>query len=140
MIGQRKVVHDVRLREGEMNLIGGLVNTTQTRNVTGIPGLMSIPYLGRFFSTESVENSTNELVIALVPHIVRTQEITPVNLRGVAAGNDQTVRLVYAQPDNGKPAAGAGSAPTAPTPSGRRSRTAAACSRRSSTTGIPGSS
>ena len=117
VIGQRKVVHDVRLREGEMNLIGGLVNTTQTRNVSGIPGLMSIPYLGRFFSTESIENSTNELVIALVPHIVRTQEITPVNLRGVAAGNDQTVRLVYAQPDNGKPAA-TGTAPLAPVPGG----------------------
>lgn len=67
VIGQRKVVHDVRLREGEMNLIGGLVNTTQTRNVSGIPGLMSIPYLGRLFSSETVENSQNELVIALVP-------------------------------------------------------------------------
>ena len=114
VIGQRKVVHDVRLREGEMNLIGGLVNTTQTRNISGIPGLMSIPYLGRFFSSETIENSQNELVIALVPHIVRTQEITPVNLRGVAAGNDQTVRLVYAQPDNAQPSGAAG-APGGPT-------------------------
>ncbi|HEU0121519.1 MAG TPA: cohesin domain-containing protein [Bryobacteraceae bacterium] len=99
VIGQRKVVHDVRIREGEMNLIGGLVKTSSTRNVAGIPGLMQIPWLGRFFSSETIENTQNELVIALVPHIVRTQEITPVNLRGVAAGNDQTVRLIYANPD-----------------------------------------
>ena len=102
VIGQRKVIHDVRIREGEMNLIGGLVKTTSTRNVSGIPGLMQIPWLGRLFSSETVDVSDNELVIALVPHIVRTQEITPVNLRGVAAGNDQTVRLLYSNPEDTK--------------------------------------
>jgi len=114
VIGQRKVVHDVRIREGEMNLIGGLVKTSSTRNVSGVPGLMQIPWLGRFFSSETVETSQNELVIALVPHIVRTQEITPVNLRGVAAGNDQTVRLIYAAPEDQKAAPAA----TAPAPGG----------------------
>jgi general secretion pathway protein D len=99
VIGQRKVVHDIRVREGEMNLIGGLVKSTDTRNVSGIPGLMQIPWLGRLFSSETVERSQSELVIALVPHIVRTQEITPVNLRGVSAGSDQTVRLSYAPPE-----------------------------------------
>ena len=112
VIGQRKVVHDVRIREGEMNLIGGLVKTTSTRNISGIPGLMQIPYLGRLFSSETVETSNSELVIALVPHIVRTQEITPVNLRGVAAGNDQTVRLMYATPEEEK----ANAAPATATP------------------------
>jgi general secretion pathway protein D len=117
VIGQRKVIHDVRLREGEMNLIGGLVKTTSSRNVSGVPGLMQIPWLGRLFSSETVETTNNELVIALVPHIVRTQEITPVNLRGVAAGNDQTVRLIYATPDGAKPAAGPGvTTPGEPTP------------------------
>ncbi len=115
VIGQRKVVHDVRIREGEMNLIGGLVKTSSTRNVSGIPGLMQIPWLGRFFSTETVENSNSELVIALVPHIVRTQEITPVNLRGVAAGNDQTVRLNFASPEDEK-AGAAGAKPVGGAP------------------------
>jgi general secretion pathway protein D len=115
VIGQRKVVHDVRIREGEMNLIGGLVKTTSTRNVSGVPGLMQIPWLGRLFSSETVEVSNSELVIALVPHIVRTQEITPVNLRGVAAGNDQTVRLIYSTPEDGKaPAGPAGAVPGGP--------------------------
>lgn len=130
VIGQRKVVHDVRIREGEMNLIGGLVKTSSTRNISGIPGLMQIPYVGRLFSTETVETSNSELVIALVPHIVRTQEITPVNLRGVAAGNDQTVRLTYATPEDAKAPAGTGAAvpggpvvtvpttPTTPDPAG----------------------
>lgn len=100
VIGQRKVVHDLRIKEGEMTLIGGLVQNTDSRNVSGIPGLMQIPFLGRFFSSETIERSQNELVIALVPHIVRSQDLTPVNLRGVAAGNDQTVRLSYATPED----------------------------------------
>ncbi|MBI2687552.1 MAG: hypothetical protein HYX27_14660 [Acidobacteria bacterium] len=115
VIGQRKVVHDVRLREGEMNLIGGLVKTSTSRNVSGIPGLMSIPWFGRLFSSENTDVSNSELVIALVPHIVRTQEITPANLRGVAAGNDQTVRLIYAAPEDEKAAAAPG-APGAAVP------------------------
>lgn len=106
VIGQRKVSHDIRLREGEMNLIGGLVKVTSTKNVSGIPGLMQIPWLGRLFSSETIEVTNSELVIALVPHIVRTQEITPVNMRGVAAGNDQTVRLIYSTPEDPKAAAG----------------------------------
>ncbi|MFN0101297.1 MAG: cohesin domain-containing protein [Bryobacteraceae bacterium] len=127
VIGQRKVIHDVRIREGEMNLIGGLVKTTTSRNISGIPGLMQIPWLGRLFSSETTEVSNSELVIALVPHIVRTQEITPVNLRGVAAGNDQTVRLIYAAPDDGRaavtpigtvPGGPVIGAPTVPDPAG----------------------
>jgi general secretion pathway protein D len=122
VIGQRKVIHDVRLREGEMNLIGGLVRTTSTKNVSGIPGLMSIPWLGRLFSAEKLETTNSELVIALVPHIVRTQEITPVNMRGVAAGNDQTVRLAYSTPEDPKatvgpiPGAPVATVPTTPDP------------------------
>ena len=114
VIGQRKVVHDVRLREGEMNLIGGLVKTTDTKNISGIPGLMQIPWLGRLFSTETIDRSQSELVIALVPHIVRTQEITPVNLRGVAAGNDQTVRLNYVVPEDVRASAAGASAGAPP--------------------------
>lgn len=99
VIGQRKVIHDLRLREGEMNLIGGLVQQTETRTYSGIPLLMQIPYLGRLFSTESITRNESELMIALVPHIIRSQEIMPVNLRGIAAGADQTVRLIRSAPE-----------------------------------------
>ena len=99
VIGQRKVIHDLRLREGEMNLIGGLVQQTETRTYSGIPLLMQIPYLGRLFSNESITRNESELMIALVPHIIRSQEILPVNLRGIAAGADQTVRLIRSAPE-----------------------------------------
>ncbi|MDW8131808.1 MAG: hypothetical protein RMI94_14750, partial [Bryobacterales bacterium] len=96
VIGQRKAILDLRLREGEVSLIGGLMQDQDTRSVSGIPGLSKIPGLGRLFSSESIERSQSELLIALVPHVVRTPGIGDLNLKPVAAGTDTTVRLSFA--------------------------------------------
>jgi general secretion pathway protein D len=58
--------------------------------------LASLPVIGRLFSGESVDRQRRELMIALVPHIIRRPEITPENLRGVASGNTQTVKVNFA--------------------------------------------
>lgn len=96
VIGQRKAILDLRLREGEVSLIGGLMQEQDTKSVSGVPGLSKIPGLGRLFSSESIERSQSELLIALVPHVVRTPGIGDLNLRSVAAGTDTTVRLSFA--------------------------------------------
>lgn len=111
-IGQNKETADVRLREGEVNLIGGIIQKTDTRSTTGIPGLASIPGLGWLFKGVNVEQDRNELVIALIPHIVRGPDITESNLRGVMAGSQQQIHVEYAP----QPATQAGSAPVALTP------------------------
>lgn len=94
-IGQNKETADVRLRDGEINLIGGIIQKTDTRSTTGIPGLANIPGLGWLFKGVNIENDRNELVIALVPHIVRGPDITESNLRGVAAGNATQIKVGY---------------------------------------------
>lgn len=96
-IGQNKETADIRLREGEVNLIGGIIQKTDTKSRTGIPGLANIPLLGRLFSGENIENDRNELVIALIPHIVRGPDITESNLKGVAAGNATQIKVAYGQ-------------------------------------------
>jgi general secretion pathway protein D len=95
IISQKKVIHDIRMKEGEVNLLGGLIVQQEDKTVTGIPGLASIPLLGRLFSGESVDHSRSELMIALIPHIIRRPEITPENLRGIMVGNATTIRLNY---------------------------------------------
>ena len=77
IIGQRKISHDIRMHEGEVSLLGGLINQQDTKQITGIPGLSSIPILRRLFSGESVDHQRDELMIALIPHIVRRPELTP---------------------------------------------------------------
>jgi general secretion pathway protein D len=95
-ISQNKATADVRLREGEVNLIGGIIQQTDSKATTGIPGLASIPWLGRLFSGETVNKDRTELVIALIPHIVRGQEVSSSNLRGIAAGNATQIKVSYA--------------------------------------------
>jgi general secretion pathway protein D len=95
IIGQRKVTHDIRMKEGEVGLLGGLINQQDTKTVTGIPGLASIPLLRRLFTGESVEHQRSELMIALIPHVIRRQEINPSNLRTIAVGNQTSVHLNY---------------------------------------------
>ncbi len=124
-IADNKVTADIRLKEGEVNLIGGIIQDTNRKSLTGLPGLARIPLLGRLFSSEDSEKNKTELVIALIPHIVRGPEITASNLRGVSSGSSTQVKVTYdpaklpgssAANVPAAPAAPAGTGPISPTP------------------------
>jgi general secretion pathway protein D len=127
VISQRKTEAEIRLRDGEVSLLGGLLEDQLTDSVSGLPGIVDIPVLGHlFFGGQNKEVVRQELIIALIPHIVRTQNISPVDLRGVMAGTDATVKVMYAPtpapadggaPRSGAPgAAGSSSAPSSGVP------------------------
>jgi general secretion pathway protein D len=88
VISTRKIEHDVRLQDGEVNILGGLVERTNTKSVTGWPGLSSIPFLHYFTSQDDVENEEQEVLIVVTPHIIRIPNITAENLRSIASGTD----------------------------------------------------
>jgi general secretion pathway protein D len=96
IIQQNKIEHDLRVREGEVSLLAGLVQQQENKTVTGIPGLSSIPLIRRLFSGEEVDRNKSELMIALIPHIVRRPEIDASNIREIAVGNQTTIKLNYA--------------------------------------------
>lgn len=119
VISQRKNEADIRLRDGEVSLLGGLIQSQDTSTINGIPGLTNIPILGKYFlSSNSKDKSRGELMIALIPHILRTPDITGLDLRGVSAGTDQTVKLSFGPRQEAAPAvpAPATPAPAAPAP------------------------
>src|SRR5665213_2769471 len=100
IIQQSANVADIRLREGEVNILGGLSQSQDTALVNGIPGLVNIPVLGSLlFGSDHTDKIHAELMIALVPHIVRTPGYTAENLRGIYAGTDQVVKINYAPKD-----------------------------------------
>ena len=105
IIGQRKISHDIRMPEGAVQLLGGLTKYQETKTRTGVPGLTSIPIIGKLFSGESVDRQRQELMIALIPHIVRRPEYTAENLRGIAVGNQQSVHLNYGRQAGSTPPA-----------------------------------
>ncbi|HLG95285.1 MAG TPA: hypothetical protein VKX49_03115 [Bryobacteraceae bacterium] len=118
VISQRKNEADIRLRDGEVSLLGGLIQTQDTQTINGIPGLVNMPVLGKYlFGQTSKDKSRGELMIALIPHIVRTQDVTDLDLRGIAAGTDQTVKLSYGpRPEEATPPPAAPTAPQATAP------------------------
>jgi len=71
VIGQRKIENDIRLKDGEVSLLGGMMEDSRTKSLTGIPGLASIPILKYLFSQDTSDHSTNEIVFVLIPHIIR---------------------------------------------------------------------
>ena len=104
IIGQRKVTHDVRIRDGEASILGGLMQSQTFITKSGVPFMGSIPLIGRFFSSKDVQFSENEILIVLVPRIVRVPEINGVNLKGVASGVEQVYRIRYERESNDVPA------------------------------------
>ncbi len=97
VIGQNKNTADIRLRDGEVTILGGLNTASDSKTVNGIPGLVNIPVLGgTVFGGTNTDKSKSELLIAMIPHIVRSPDFTEENLRGVYVGNDANIKLMYA--------------------------------------------
>jgi general secretion pathway protein D len=119
VISQRSIEHDIRLKDGEVNVLGGLIEQTDSNSVNGIPGLAKIPLFNRIFSDNTVDHERDEILIVLIPHIVRLPSISAENLRSIASGTDTNaeVRLADAVmlPEAEKPQAGPAAQP-APAP------------------------
>jgi len=93
VISQRKIEHDIRLKEGEANILGGLFERTDTKTVNGWPGLAKLPIFGRLFSDNKTEQEEDEVLIVLTPRIVRMPEWTKANLRPLLSGTETEVKV-----------------------------------------------
>jgi len=94
IIGQKKVdLGEIRLRDGETSLIGGIMDDTQTRSLAGIPGLAQIPLLKYLFGQTTQDHSQDETVFAITPHIIRGADVNEVNQRAIDIGTANTIEL-----------------------------------------------
>jgi general secretion pathway protein D len=93
IIGQRKIEHEIRLKDGEANLLGGILEDNQTRSLSGIPGLAQIPILRYLFGQTTQDHSENEIVFAIVPHIIRGTDVNEFNQRQIEIGTANTIEL-----------------------------------------------
>jgi general secretion pathway protein D len=104
IIGQRKIEHEIRLKDGEANLLGGIMEDQQTKSLAGIPGLAQIPILKYLFGQTTQDHSENEIVFAIVPHIIRGPDVTELNQRPLDIGTAQTIELHRASRPQAAPA------------------------------------
>jgi len=71
IINTRELKGIMRLREGETQLIAGLLRDEERKTISGIPGLKDIPGLGRLFGSEDTTIEQTDILIALTPYIIR---------------------------------------------------------------------
>jgi len=112
IIGQKKIEHEIRLKDGESSLIGGIFDDSQTRALSGIPGLAQIPILRYLFGQVTQDKSQDETVFAITPHIIRGNTISELNQRQIEIGTANTIVLRHVS----RAAAPAGQAPATPAP------------------------
>jgi general secretion pathway protein D len=93
IISQRVIEHDIRLKEGEVSILGGLVQRTDSKALEGWPGLARLPLLRYLFSHDRMNHQEDEVLIVLTPRIVRIPEWTKANLRPMYSGSETNVQV-----------------------------------------------
>jgi general secretion pathway protein D len=89
--GNREIKTQIRLRDGETNLLAGLIRDDERRQVDGIPGLTDLPGVGRIFSNTTKNTQQTDIVLTLTPHIVRVLDLTEADLRPFRVSRDSTL-------------------------------------------------
>jgi type II secretory pathway component GspD/PulD (secretin) len=121
----RKVTTTLRLREGESNLLAGLLRDDQRKILSGFPGLTKVPILRSLFGQTQDEVNQSDIVMLLTPRVIRTHELTAEDLAPIFIGTQQNVGLGGPPPLIAPPAAepaappAATATPQTPTVAGR---------------------
>jgi pilus assembly protein CpaC len=69
-LSTRRVQTEIELDNGQSFVIAGLLNNQVTEQLTRMPGLASIPLLGKLFQARSVSKSSSELLIMVTPELI----------------------------------------------------------------------
>ena len=87
----REISTTIRLRDGETNMLAGLIRDDERTVLSGVPGLSDLPVIGHLFATHHKESQQTDIILTLTPHIVRVLDITEDDLRPFRLGRDSGV-------------------------------------------------
>ncbi len=96
--GNREVNVRLRLRDGESNLLAGLLREDERKSLQGFPGAIHVPVLKQLFSGNDESIQQTDIVMLITPHIVRGPDITEADLKPIYIGSQQTFSLGGAPP------------------------------------------
>jgi general secretion pathway protein D len=92
VIGQNKAEQEVRLKDGEVNILAGLFQRIDSKTLNGWPGLAQVPLLKYLVSDNKTDHQTSDVLIAVIPHIVRLPDWTKEDLRPIYTGSEQNIQ------------------------------------------------
>lgn len=122
-IGTRSAQSNLRLHDGETQVMGGLISDADRNSAAKLPVLGQLPVLGRLFSDHSADRRKTEIVLAITPHIVRPQALPDPRDASLWSGTDGSLRdhALRIQPLSKlraatNPGTGMGTSPPSPRP------------------------
>ncbi|MDO9237135.1 MAG: secretin and TonB N-terminal domain-containing protein [Aquabacterium sp.] len=87
-VGTRQATTTLRLKDGETQVLAGLINDSEARSSSGIPGLHDLPFLGRLFGTTTDERKKTEIVLLVTPRIIRNIVQPAVSASPIPSGTE----------------------------------------------------
>ncbi len=91
-IGTRSAQTSLRLRDGETEILAGLINDQMTNTYSHVPGMVNFPILGQLFGDDKRDHSKDEIVLSITPHVLRAPAIADRRVRDVFSGSESAVR------------------------------------------------
>jgi general secretion pathway protein D len=91
--GNREIKTTIRLRDGETNMLAGLIRDDERDSLDGIPGLSDLPLIGRLFAHNQKTVDQTDIILTLTPHLVRVLDLTEADLRPFRVGRDSLTPL-----------------------------------------------
>ena len=107
IITQRTIDQTIRLKEGEANVLGGILQKQTSNSVSGTPGLANLPILKYLFSSQDKTIADDEIVFLLIPHVVRASMLDNLNTREIDSGTTNSIELRRINQDTPPPSAAA---------------------------------
>ncbi len=116
--GNREINTVIRLRDGETNMLAGLIRDDERQSLEGIPGLSDLPIVGRLFAHTQKTTQQTDIILTLTPHIIRVLDLSEADLRPFRVGRESVspltdLPLPFEIP---RPAEAAPAPPAAPSP------------------------
>jgi general secretion pathway protein D len=96
--GNREIKTVIRLREGETNMLAGLIRDDERTTLAGVPGLSDIPVIGHLFAHNTKTTDQTDIILTLTPHIVRVLDLTEADLRPFRVGRDSLAPIAELPP------------------------------------------
>jgi general secretion pathway protein D len=86
--GNREITTTIRLKDGETNMLAGLIRDDERTVLSGTPGLSDLPLIGRLFASHHKESQQTDIILTLTPHIVRVLDLSEADLQPFRLGRD----------------------------------------------------
>ena len=101
-IGTRSITTVLRLKDGQTEIIGGLIQDSDTSDATRVPGFGDIPILGRLFGVQTDVKKKKEVIMSITPRIVRNNRQVDSELLELWSGTENNMRYGTRQVGNAK--------------------------------------